>query len=165
MTGTLQNGSYASLFCWNKNQTAAECKQILRHTHMSWEGPVYSVPQLKSHKLSVPSAFMLFPSFGKAACGHQQTILPCTPKLCPPQAASSPPPFTAARATQLLVSFTTYLQGCLALVHQPLHQVVLGFSQELFYLSAALRERHSAVAQIVQDCPKMLPAAVNQDPA
>lgn len=60
---------------------------------------------------------------------------------------------------------TTYLQGCLALVHQPLHQVVLGFSQELFYLSAALGERHSAVTQIVQDCPKMLPAAVNQDPA
>lgn len=79
--------------------------------------------------------------------------------LCPDAAAAHPQlPLVSPEPR-------AHLQGCLAFIHQPLHQVVLGLGQQLLDLPAALRERHGPVPQVVQDCPKVLPTAVDQDPA
>lgn len=58
-----------------------------------------------------------------------------------------------------------YLQGCLALFHQALDQVVLGFCQQLLDLPAALGQGDCPVTQVVEYRTKVLPTAVNQDPA
>lgn len=59
----------------------------------------------------------------------------------------------------------TYLQGCLALFHQTLDQVVLGFCQQLLNFPAALRQGDCSVTQVVEYRTKVLPTAINEDPA
>lgn len=58
-----------------------------------------------------------------------------------------------------------YLEGCLALFHQALHQVVLGLCQHLLDLPTALGQGDGAITQVVEYGPKVLPAAVDEDPA
>lgn len=90
----------------------------------------------------------------------------------PPQASShkappAPPPVTMASFWRGAPEgvLHAYLQGCLALVHQALDQVILGLRQQLLNLPPALRERDGPIAQVVQDRPEMLAAAVDQNPA
>ena len=58
-----------------------------------------------------------------------------------------------------------YLQGCLALFHQALDQVVLGFCKQLLDLPAALGQGDCPVPKVVEYRTEVLPAAVNEDPA
>lgn len=57
------------------------------------------------------------------------------------------------------------LQGALAELHQPLDEVVLGFSHELTDPLPGLGQGHAGISQKAQDASKVLPTAVNQDPA
>lgn len=57
----------------------------------------------------------------------------------------------------------TYLQGCLALFHQALDQVVLGFCQQLLDLPAALRQGDRPITKVVEYGTKVLPTPVNED--
>lgn len=58
-----------------------------------------------------------------------------------------------------------YLQGCLALLHQALDQVVLGFCEQLLDLPTALGQGDRPVPQVVEYRTEVLPAAVDEDPA
>lgn len=59
----------------------------------------------------------------------------------------------------------TYLQGGLALFHQALDQVVLGFCQQLFDLPTALGQGDRPVAKVVEYRTEVLATPVNEDPA
>lgn len=57
------------------------------------------------------------------------------------------------------------LQAALTEFHQALDEVILGFSQQLQDTLTALGQGNCALPQVAQDAAKVLPTAVNQDPA
>jgi len=60
---------------------------------------------------------------------------------------------------------STDLQTVLAQLHQVLQEVELGLSQQLQDRLVAFGQSSRALPQVAQDAAKVLPTAVNQDPA
>lgn len=57
-----------------------------------------------------------------------------------------------------------YLQGSCTFISEALDKVVLGLSEKLLCFPSTVRQRHCSVSQVVKDCSKVFPTAINQNP-
>lgn len=82
---------------------------------------------------------------------------------------ATPPPLSASAYIPPRpinkVSACSYLQGSLAEVDQPLDEVIFGFRHQLLDLLPVFGQCYGVVAEVVENSPKVLPAAINENPA
>lgn len=62
-------------------------------------------------------------------------------------------------------SSAPYLQSSLAHAHQPLNEVILGFSHQFLNFLPVLWEDDGVISEVIQNGAEVLPTSIYEDPA